>query len=61
MAYLIAKNGLLKGTTLDLTKKDKLTIGRDAQKCDIVLKDNKVSREHILCSKTEKGFIIKKP
>jgi len=56
--YLIAKEGLLKGLVLDLDKKDKYTIGRDADVVDYALEDGGVSRKHAICFKEDDGICI---
>jgi len=43
---LIAEEGLLKGSVLDLENGDSWTIGRDDTSCELVLNDPSVSRRH---------------
>ncbi|MFA5250061.1 MAG: type III secretion system inner membrane ring subunit SctD [Parachlamydiales bacterium] len=55
-SYLIGQEGQFQGKALVLDQ-DR-TIGRDAEKADLVLDEPSVSREHAKITKTEEGFVL---
>ena len=54
---LIATSGLLSGRTFSITSKG-LIVGRDQTKCQIVLADDQISRQHAWVGLTEAGQIM---
>lgn len=58
-AHLIVEDGPLAGQVLEFKDKDEWIIGRDPELADLVLEDSTVSREHLLCQKTDDGIVIK--
>ncbi len=58
VAEFIAEEGVLKGLILTLEEGDEWTIGRDPDQADLVIEDPKSSRKHLLCRKTEQGYLI---
>lgn len=57
-AEFIAEEGILKGLILALEHGDEWTIGRDPDQCNLVIEDPKASRKHVICRKTEAGYLI---
>lgn len=58
-AHLIVEEGPLAGQILEFKDKDRWIIGRDPELADIILEDSTVSREHLLCLKTDDGIVVK--
>lgn len=58
MAEFVAEEGKLLGLVLTLRDADVWTIGRDPESSDLVVEDPKVSRKHLICRKTEEGYIL---
>jgi ABC-type multidrug transport system ATPase subunit/pSer/pThr/pTyr-binding forkhead associated (FHA) protein len=58
MAYrLVATSGLLSGRTFNITSKG-LVIGRDQSKCQVVLVDDQISRQHAWVGLNESGDVV---
>ncbi|MFZ0564612.1 MAG: type III secretion system inner membrane ring subunit SctD [Chlamydiales bacterium] len=57
-AEFIAEEGVLKGLILALERGEEWTIGRDPNLCDIVVEDPKVERRHLVCRKSDEGYLI---
>jgi len=58
MAWLAVKSGPWRGKRFDLTTGGRKDIGRDGIKCDIVLDDPKVGREHARIQYENGRFVI---
>jgi type III secretion system YscD/HrpQ family protein len=58
MAEFVAEEGLLKGLVLTLGSGEIWTIGRDPESSDLIVEDPKVSRKHLICRKTDAGYLI---
>ncbi len=54
---LVATSGLLSGRTFSITSKG-LIVGRDQTKCQIVLADDQISRQHAWMGLTEDGQVV---
>jgi ABC transport system ATP-binding/permease protein len=54
---LVATSGLLSGRTFSITSKG-LIVGRDQSKCQIVLADDQVSRQHAWLGLNESGQVV---
>ena len=54
---LIATSGLLSGRTFSITSKG-LIVGRDQTKCQIVLADDQISRQHAWVGLNEAGQVV---
>lgn len=57
-AEFIAEEGLLKGLILVLEEGQEWTIGRDPDQSDLIVEDPKASRRHLLCKKTQEGYVV---
>jgi pSer/pThr/pTyr-binding forkhead associated (FHA) protein len=57
-AQFIAEEGPLKGLVLALDEGDEWTIGRDIDQCNLLLEDPMASRRHLLCRKSDRGYVI---
>lgn len=55
---LVAKEGLLKGTTLAFEKEEEIIIGRDPDASQFVLEDASVSRRHATIYPTPEGWTL---
>lgn len=58
MAEFVAVDGFLKGLVLTMTEGESWVIGRDPDECDLIIEDPKASRKHLICKKTEEGFLL---
>ena len=54
---LVATSGLLSGRTFNITSKG-LMVGRDQTKCQIVLADDQISRQHAWVGLNEAGQVV---
>ena len=54
---LVATSGLLSGRTFNITSKG-LIVGRDQTKCQIVLADDQISRQHAWVGLNEAGQMV---
>ncbi len=54
---LVATSGLLSGRTFSITPKG-LTVGRDQSKCQIILVDDQISRQHAWVGLNEAGQVV---
>ena len=54
---LVATSGLLSGRTFNITSKG-LIVGRDQSKCQIVLADDQISRQHAWVGLNEAGQVV---
>ncbi len=57
-AEFIAEEGVLKGLILSLEKGEEWSIGRDPEQSTLVIEDPKVARKHLICRKTEEGYVV---
>lgn len=58
MAYLIGREGPLKGLILELGEGDEWIIGRDPDEADLVVEESAVSRRHAKITRTPEGFVL---
>ncbi|MFN0065320.1 MAG: type III secretion system inner membrane ring subunit SctD, partial [Chlamydiales bacterium] len=58
VAELIAIEGALKGLILSLERGGEWVLGRDPDQCHLVIEDPKAERRHLICRKTEEGYLI---
>ena len=54
---LVATSGLLSGRTFSITSRE-LIVGRDQTKCQVVLADDQISRQHASLSLNEAGEVV---
>lgn len=57
-AKFVAEEGSLKGLELPLENGDSWIIGRDPEVCQLLIEDPSVSRKHLLCTKSDEGFVV---
>lgn len=57
-AKFVAEEGPLKGLELPLEEGTSWIIGRDPEFCQLLVEDASVSRKHVLCTKSDDGFIV---
>ncbi len=56
--YLVAKRGTLSNLVISLQKGSQWTLGSDPREASIVLKDPLISKRHVICHLTPKGYIL---
>lgn len=57
-AKFIAEEGPVKGLELLLDEGDSWVMGRDPEFCQLLIEDPSVSRQHVLCIRSENGILV---
>lgn len=59
MAFLIYNEGSNRGKRIELPSQDSISLGRSAERCDIVVEGDTISGKHCTLERTPSCFIVK--